>query len=128
VECPACKEPMIILELDQIEIDYCYTCGGIWLDAGELELLLEDSPVRDELLESFEIVAESKEKSRKCPQCRKRMEKVRVGKAGEVLIDQCRNKHGIWFDKGELEAVISSCGEEENSRILSLLKNIFANQ
>jgi len=119
---------MIILELDQVEIDYCYSCGGIWLDAGELELLLEDSPVRDELLESFEIVPQAKEKPRKCPQCRKRMEKVKVGKAGEVLIDQCRNKHGIWFDKGELEAVISSCGEEENSKVLSLLKNIFANQ
>ena len=43
MECMVCQEPMIVLELDDIEIDYCVICAGIWLDAGELELLLEDS-------------------------------------------------------------------------------------
>ena len=41
MNCPVCKNPMVVLELDQIEIDHCLHCGGIWLDAGELELLLE---------------------------------------------------------------------------------------
>ena len=42
MKCPVCKEPTIVLELDEIEIDYCTSCGGIWLDAGELDLLIED--------------------------------------------------------------------------------------
>ena len=44
MDCPVCKnEPMIVLELNDVEIDYCLSCKGIWLDTGELELLLESS-------------------------------------------------------------------------------------
>jgi len=30
---------MVVLELDRVEVDHCLVCGGLWLDAGELELL-----------------------------------------------------------------------------------------
>ena len=40
MDCPVCKNAMIALELAEVEIDHCTDCGGIWLDAGELELLL----------------------------------------------------------------------------------------
>ena len=42
MDCPVCKNAMITLELEEVEIDYCTDCGGIWLDSGELELLLEE--------------------------------------------------------------------------------------
>ena len=37
--CPLCNEPLVAFELDGIEIDRCVDCGGVWLDAGELELI-----------------------------------------------------------------------------------------
>jgi len=43
MDCPVCNNAMITLELDQVEIDHCTECGGIWLDAGELETLLGDA-------------------------------------------------------------------------------------
>ncbi|MEJ2196939.1 MAG: zf-TFIIB domain-containing protein [Ignavibacteriaceae bacterium] len=55
--CPVCKEPMIILELNEVEIDYCPSCSGIWLDAGELELLFEDQAEREKIISSFNISA-----------------------------------------------------------------------
>ena len=51
--CPVCKNPMVVLELDQIEIDHCLNCGGIWLDAGELELLLETEEERSRFIKSI---------------------------------------------------------------------------
>ena len=39
--CPACKKPMIALELEGIEIDHCLDCGGTWLDGGEIEAISE---------------------------------------------------------------------------------------
>ena len=37
MDCPVCKQSaMITLELNEVEIDYCMQCEGIWLDAGEL--------------------------------------------------------------------------------------------
>ena len=38
--CPACGQPLIALELEGVEIDYCAACGGVWLDAGELRTLI----------------------------------------------------------------------------------------
>ncbi|NIV72594.1 MAG: hypothetical protein GWN16_11560, partial [Calditrichae bacterium] len=35
--CPVCKKPMMILEYNEVELDYCPICGGVWLDQGELE-------------------------------------------------------------------------------------------
>jgi len=32
--CPACKEPLVVFELDGVEIDRCLRCGGTWLDDG----------------------------------------------------------------------------------------------
>ncbi|MCL4278881.1 MAG: zf-TFIIB domain-containing protein, partial [Ignavibacteriaceae bacterium] len=45
--CPVCNNPMIVLELEQVEVDYCTNCAGVWLDAGELELLLESHEERN---------------------------------------------------------------------------------
>ena len=32
---------MIIVEHNDIELDYCTNCSGVWFDIGELEVLLE---------------------------------------------------------------------------------------
>jgi Zn-finger nucleic acid-binding protein len=39
--CPTCREVMIVVEQDKIELDHCPQCSGVWFDAGELELMLE---------------------------------------------------------------------------------------
>ena len=43
MDCPVCKNAMITMELDEVEVDHCLDCGGIWLDSGELEMLLDGS-------------------------------------------------------------------------------------
>ena len=126
MDCPVCKtEPMVVLELDQVEIDYCLKCQGIWLDAGELEILLEGTDGKDELLKSFSEDKKIKEAKRKCPICLKNMRKVICGHEEKVLIDKCRKNHGLWFDKGELEQIISIGSFGKDSRVLDLLKDIF---
>jgi Zn-finger nucleic acid-binding protein len=41
---PACeKTVMEQVNIDSIEIDKCPKCGGVWLDPGELELLVKRS-------------------------------------------------------------------------------------
>lgn len=37
--CPSCGGLMDIEVADEIEIDVCLSCGGVWLDAGELDKL-----------------------------------------------------------------------------------------
>lgn len=125
MNCPVCEEPMIVLELDEVEIDHCISCGGIWLDAGELELLLEDSQEKDSLLTSFVVDKNPKEKPRKCPICLKKMEKVLCGTDKKICIDKCINNDGIWFDVGELDEIIKMGSFDKNNKIVNLLEDMF---
>lgn len=40
IECPACGGEGDVVTRGQIEYDRCRACGGVWLDCGELEVLL----------------------------------------------------------------------------------------
>jgi hypothetical protein len=41
--CPLDKTPLVMSERQNIEIDYCPTCRGVWLDRGELDKIIERS-------------------------------------------------------------------------------------
>ncbi|MCH6573995.1 MAG: zf-TFIIB domain-containing protein [Bacteroidetes bacterium] len=126
MKCPVCKEPTIVLELDEVEIDYCTSCGGIWLDAGELDLLIEDEKDRELLLSSFQKDAEHPEKPYKCPICRTKMDKVHVGENKDVLLDKCPDNDGLWFDKGELKDVIQLASKD--NKVVELLNDLFGSK
>ena len=41
MKCPKCGSDMVEKELDNVMIDQCTECEGIYFDAGELELILK---------------------------------------------------------------------------------------
>lgn len=42
MQCPACPTVTLAMtERQGIEIDYCPSCRGVWLDRGELDRLIE---------------------------------------------------------------------------------------
>ena len=130
MDCPVCQESaMITLELDEVEIDYCTKCEGIWLDAGELELLLGEQEKTRALLDSFKVDLKSTEKVRKCPICDKKMQKVIVGSSKPVLlIDKCRRGDGLWFDRGELKNIFEKAQLDKDNKIQELLNNMFSDR
>ncbi len=126
---------MIVVEYHNIELDYCNSCKGVWFDSGELELLLksygleEPKTFFDGIFNSQE--AASPEKKRNCPICGHKMKKTAIGGQTEILIDVCRDKHGLWFDGGEVTQLIRHlAGEhppERDSRgqVISFLGEVF---
>lgn len=126
MNCPVCNQPLIILELDQIEVDYCTNCFGVWLDEGELALVLESSNEKNKFLNSFAVDSNSKEKSVNCPICSTKMEKILCGEPNKITLDECKNKHGLWFNKGELECVVEMGSLDKQDKIVKLLKEMFS--
>ncbi len=122
MKCPSCKSDMIILELNKVEIDYCPNCKGIWLDAGELELLYHNTNSKN-VNELFRKSENNPELKIKCPVCKKKMDKVEFENTG-IILDRCSNNHGLWFDNGELKALLKS-DEEMNNKMINLLKEMF---
>ena len=41
--CPVDGTTLVMSERSSIEIDYCPTCRGVWLDRGELDKIIERS-------------------------------------------------------------------------------------
>jgi uncharacterized protein len=133
MNCPACRNPMMVMEFKKIELDYCANCKGVWFDNIELDLLMKSLALSTDalLLKNMLACPESlsAEKRRKCPICNKNMKKVNVGAGKNILIDVCQNGHGIWFDGGELPLLISGeaayCGPERSATIYGFLADVF---
>jgi len=119
---------MIVLEMDQVEIDHCLKCGGVWLDAEEMDLLLDGSEGREEIRRRATVEAAGDEKSRRCPICSRKMEKARLSREGKdtkILIDRCTKHHGTWLDGGELDAVVKLSSFPEAHKIHVFLRSMF---
>lgn len=133
--CPVCKEPMIVVEHENIELDYCTRCLGVWFDAGELALLLEslDLEVGEFNIADIMTLPEKREaeKKRRCPVCRKKMKKASIGHAPEVIVDVCPRAEGLWFDGGEVGQIIRQLMDkhaaraEAPDRVVTFLGEVF---
>ena len=43
MKCPTCTTELKIADRSGVEIDYCPSCRGVWLDRGELDKIVERS-------------------------------------------------------------------------------------
>jgi Zn-finger nucleic acid-binding protein len=101
---------MVILEYKGVELDFCLSCRGCWLDWGELGVFLTG---RSDPSEDWSLQAERAGR-RRCPRCGRQM---RVGKLADVSleVDVCPDRHGVWLDGGELAQIIMARALPEHS-------------
>ena len=97
--CPACRSDLQPGYLRGVAIDRCVECRGLWVETGELGVLLgtpADLPQAPE---------PGKDNGRRCPACGVGMFERRYDSASKVRLDACPRCHGIWLDPGELQAL-----------------------
>ena len=89
-----------------LNIDYCNTCGGIWLDNEELTRL--EKTIEPTFYEIRNIPSKRKQNEVLiCPACNdaQKLKKARHFRDKHVIIDYCTVCKGIWLDTGEIEAI-----------------------
>ncbi len=86
-----------------VSYDLCEKCGGLWLDAGEMDKIAYQ--VKGSIEQSTqEPVAETARRVRKCPRCdNEDLVAVHFLDCTEILLHHCRGCGGYWLDGGELE-------------------------
>ncbi len=47
MKCPKCDVVLVLADRQDIEIDYCPQCRGVWLDRGELDKIIERSALSE---------------------------------------------------------------------------------
>jgi len=110
MKCPACLNVLTPQPVAGITVDICEGgCGGVWLDAFELQRLGKyQGPETDFLLQIGRepAVVPDPIRKRQCPRCSEVKLKRRFFSAKrKIEIDECPGCGGLWLDGGELEAV-----------------------
>lgn len=98
-KCPECGNYFYILHINNVEIDCCKKCDSLWFDPGELQILMNTT---DDITNDFLHAGKSKYK---CPVCHSELRKRSFLFPERIVVDECLNGHGVYFEKGELEHV-----------------------
>ena len=116
-----------------VAIDTCPHCGGVWLDAGELEALqnTQDSDFRDvpvapmDDVRAAEAMSKAKEEApRTCVVCDDILTRKEYAFTSQVMVDQCPHGHGMWLDKDELARLEMFFEDEQDlAKIVDMLEN-----
>lgn len=104
--CIKCGQGMKPKLVEEVEVDCCQGCGGLWLDHGEIrqlaakpdDTLLKVCPkAREEGDEAASTVDEP------CPACGGKMT---LAIFDILTIERCGSCHGIFLDRGELDKAV----------------------
>jgi len=94
--CPECGKAFVLINTGGVELDACLSCGGFWLDPGELGALTR----RAADIQTLEGAVEGSNYS--CPICQVQMQQHRFLVREDLMIDCCPNGHGYYLERGEL--------------------------
>ncbi len=106
--CPRCRDVLIDEEYAGTPLDECAACGGVFVEGWVLDRLVEARDARVSLTISLPVRPIPREREvryLRCPQCAVQMNRKIYGRSSGVVVDVCK-RHGVWFDAGELAAVL----------------------
>jgi Zn-finger nucleic acid-binding protein len=109
VDCPSCKSELLAKVEFGIALDECSACGGIWLEDGELQRILNSGAeitlgLEESVCPSGEIVT-IRDLNRVCPKCSIHLDRYRYNYSSQIELDTCHQCNGVWVDDGELFAI-----------------------
>ena len=135
-------QPLLRKTIEEVEVDYCERCGGIWLDKGEIRKLalvaeaalraveeLESSKAGGHPFRSFPVaLADEAQRSGRreldapCPGCGG---KLTLAIFGPSEIELCSSCDGIFVERGELEKAMELVdGASDATTIAALSRSV----
>jgi Zn-finger nucleic acid-binding protein len=119
MECPKCNSDMEKVAYENIEVDRCTGCKGIWFDMLEQEKLKEMKGSQSidtgdpEVGKKYDHVGKID-----CPVCHTQMIRMVDAEQPHIRYESCTVCYGVFFDAGEFK----DCKEET---ILDFFRDLF---
>ena len=131
MKCPSCMIEIMEIDLTGIKIKYCIKCEGIWLSENKLIYLLQNKKKFKKTINSLNKTSIDN-RNYSCPECEEKMENLvsnqkNKSSDSKLIIDACPQKHGYWFEKGNLLKFIKRNNLDKNNQTINKFKNIFVN-
>jgi Zn-finger nucleic acid-binding protein len=109
MKCPKCKsETLVCFKIEDVVVDRCSSCDGIWFDAHELAQLLAEDAKQVSSLRRGGAHEELDGKKGVCPRDAGELLRVYSAIDRTVILDACPDCRGIWLDGGEFEKLFAS--------------------
>jgi Zn-finger nucleic acid-binding protein len=108
--CVKCNSILDRATFQGLEVDLCPKCGGLWLDRGEITRAAklpeqELGRLRTLLTGSKGPPPVPTQNIAHCPACPGNLAEMLLG---AVHVDYCNKCHGIFLDRGELQAAVEA--------------------
>lgn len=117
--CPDCRLDLVAHAFGAVGYSECPRCSGLFLRREAFEAVTKDADTRAKVrLAEADAPAAAPAgpakgtggalppvRYRPCPACAKLMNRSNYGSGSGIVLDACRD-HGLWFDRGELAAIV----------------------
>lgn len=129
---------MARVAVQDVEVDRCGSCGGLWLDVGEVRLLAEkqeaalagdarlaselDRLARGRMATEPGLFPPGDRLNVPCPHCGG---KLTIVVFGPTKIEQCHKCDGIFLDRGELGKAMELVESGEAATVMALARSVY---
>lgn len=109
--CPDCRLDLVARTFGAVGYAECPRCGGLCLGAAAFDAATRDADTRAKVrLEKPPVIREKGSplppvRYRPCPACGALMNRVNYAGGSGIIVDRCKG-HAVWFDRGELTAIV----------------------
>jgi len=116
MRCVKCEGNLVTVRIEDVDVDQCDRCAGIWFDSHELERILRREHIEPLLGRAKPRAGQGSEARRgrappndddrrgHCPRCKGEGYLVRIaGPKAAIHIDTCALCGGKWLDGGEID-------------------------
>lgn len=124
IKCP--DHPLMeTTEVNEIPVDRCPSCHGLWLDRDELRQLRAHADEIESLRRQVSAGEEAAEPvaSGDCPACARRLS---VATIGSFHVEHCTICGGVFLDRGELEKVLEQTEAKNLATVVALARSMVA--
>ncbi|HEY3447661.1 MAG TPA: zf-TFIIB domain-containing protein [Myxococcales bacterium] len=104
--CPACEGPLSTARLAGVTVDGCDQCGGVWMDAGEIQKLAGWPAALEAVGRRFKGSSVNLSLGKLgCPACGGALEPHEFPSLRGIELDRCASCGGLWLDAGEARQI-----------------------
>jgi Zn-finger nucleic acid-binding protein len=105
MKCVKCEGRLVTVRVDDVDVDQCDRCGGIWFDAHELERVLGRGHLEPLKQKGTPHPGDDARRGH-CPRCGGDGYLVQiVSPNAKIHVDTCAICGGKWLDGGEIDVL-----------------------
>lgn len=106
MKCPKCRDhDLAATQVDEVTVDRCPACAGLWFDARELPRVLRLGAAAVRPLHGGRADVARDERAGACPRDGARLTRMHSASHPDVVVETCLECQGIWLDGGEFDAL-----------------------